>query len=79
MLAFARRGPCWRGWPQQQAALPKVNKDLSAVIDRNGKLYSVRFMTWNRDTKTPKIALFFEIDIDDIPSASAGPAVDVQS
>jgi hypothetical protein len=56
-----------------------VNKDLSAVIDRNGKLYSVRFMTWNRDTKTPKIALFFEIDIDDIPSASAGPAVDVQS
>jgi hypothetical protein len=55
------------------------DKDLPAVIDRNGKQYSVRFMTWDRDTEAPKIGLFFEIDIDDIPSASAGPAVDAHS
>ena len=49
------------------------DKDLPAIINRNGKQYSVRFMTWDLDN-TPEIGLFFEIEIDDIPSAPVEPA-----
>jgi hypothetical protein len=45
--------------------------DMPAVIERNGKQYRVRLMTWDRSTPG-RIGLFFEIEIDDIPSPPTG-------
>jgi hypothetical protein len=48
--------------------------DVPAVIELNGKQYSVRFQTWDLEAKKPKVGLFFEIEIEDIPSAPTKPA-----
>ena len=48
--------------------------DVPAVINRNGKQYRAWLRTWDLDKAIPEIGLFFEIEIDDLPSTPAGPA-----
>jgi hypothetical protein len=49
--------------------------DVPAVIERDGKQYRVWLRTWDLEKAAPEIGLFFEIEIDDLPSTPAGPAV----
>jgi hypothetical protein len=48
--------------------------DVPAVIERDGKQYRVWLRTWDLEKAAPEIGLFFEIEIDDLPSTPPGPA-----
>jgi hypothetical protein len=47
---------------------------IPAVIERDGKQYRVWLRTWDKDRAAPRVGLFFEIEIDDLPSTPTGAA-----